>query len=401
MALTDYKVAYDMTYEDVFNKVLVAKSIANMRYEPSLTFGGSVTRFIYDASAVRVRTVSRGSASTIDAITDSTEALTINLEKEAVFFISDGEVKQTGPLNPGEVIGAQVAVKVATDLDARVLAEVLNAALAFDNGDLTTGTSDGTGITLGSTTVPQMVSRMPAKLQANNQVLSNMALVVDPYIASDFAQYLLGKQFDVVNSIWKNGYAGDISMAEVYVSNNLTSTALYTDAAIADGETFTINGVVFTFKTALSAGPAVAGEILIGISNTTAIANAVALINTPGTSATEGTALSAADQVKLTDTYKVSAVVTSAASSFTITSVGGGRLTVSETGGSAAWTLNTLHCYYGKKGAIDLVVQDISSVDMRETADRRGTNVFSSYLAGLKTFADGAKKFLDVKIAIA
>jgi hypothetical protein len=397
MSLTDYKVAYDNTYEEVFNKVLVAKSIANMRYEPSLTFGGSVTRFIYDASAVRVRTVSRGSASTIDAITDSTEALTINLEKEAVFFISDGEVKQTGPLNPGEVIGSQVAIKVATDLDARVLAEVLNAALAFDNGDLTTGTSDGTGITLSSTTVPQMVSRMPAKLQANNQVLSNMALVVDPYIASDFAQYLLGKQFDVVNSIWKNGYAGDVSMAEVYVSNNLTSTALYTDAGIADGETFTINGVVFTFQTALT--PA-AGEILMGADNTAAIANAVALINTPGTTTTGGVALSAADQVKLTDTYKISAVVTTAASAFTVTGVGAGRLTVSETGGSAAWTLNTLHCYYGKKGAIDLVVQDISSVDMRETADRRGTNVFSSYLAGLKTFADGAKRFLDVKIAI-
>ena len=82
-----------------------------MRYEPMLTYGGSVTRFTYDVSAVRVRTVSRGSASTIDAITDSTEALTINLEKEAVFFISDGEVKQTGPLNPGEVIGGQIAVK--------------------------------------------------------------------------------------------------------------------------------------------------------------------------------------------------------------------------------------------------------------------------------------------------
>jgi hypothetical protein len=35
---------------------------------------------------------------------------------------------------------------------------------------------------------------------------------------------------------------------------------------------------------------------------------------------------------------------------------------------------------------------------MRPTADRRGTNVFTSYLAGVKTFADGAKKFLDVLI---
>src|SRR5574343_390576 len=157
MALTDYKVAYDNTYEEVFNKVLVAKSIANMRFEPMLTYGGSVTSMADDVSAVRVRSTSRGSASTVDSITDSTESLTINLEKEALFHISDGEVKQTGPLNPGEVIGGQIAVKVATDLDARVLAEVLNAAQTFDEGDLTTAASTAVGITLSATSVPQMV----------------------------------------------------------------------------------------------------------------------------------------------------------------------------------------------------------------------------------------------------
>lgn len=400
MSLTDYKVAYDNTYEEVFNKVLVAKAIANMRYEPMLTYGGSVTRFIYDASAVRVRTVSRGSASAIDAITDSTEALTINLEKEAVFFLSDGEVKQTGPLNPGEVIGSQIAIKVATDLDARVLAEVLNASQTFDTGDLTTGASNGTGITLNSTTVPQMVTRMPAKLKNANQVLTNMAFVVDSYMAADIEQYLLGKQFDIVNSVFKNGYSGAISMAEVYVSNNLTSTALFTDEGVANGETITINGVTLKWVTALSSGPAVAGEVVIGDDNTAAIANMVAAINAPGTTTATFTALSEANQVLLTDTYKISAEVSVAASAFTIKGIGAGRLTLSDTCASGAWTLNTVHCYYGKKGAIDLVVQDISKVDMRETSDRRGTNIFSSYLAGIKTFADGAKKFLDVKIAV-
>lgn len=396
MALTDYKVAYDNSYEEVFNKVLVAKSIANMRYEPTLTFGGSVVRFTYDTSAVRVRTVSRGSASTIDAITDSTESLTINLEKEAVFHISDGEVKQTGPLNPGEVIGGQIAVKVATDLDARVLAEVLNAYQTFDEGDLTTGSSTGTPITLNSTTVPQMVTRMPAKLKNVNQVLTNMAFVIDPYAAADLEQYLLGKQFDVVNAIFRNGYSGAISMAEVYVSNNLTSSALFTDVGLADGETIVINGVTFTAKTTLGA---TAGNFALGASNTEAIANLVALINDPATTNSTQVALSAANQVLFTDDYKITAAVVAAASSFSITAKGAGRLTLSDTAASGAWTLNTLHCYYGKKGAIDLVVQDISSVDMRETADRRGTNIFSSYLAGLKTFADGAKKFLNVKIA--
>src|SRR5690242_8964998 len=137
MSLTNYKTAFDNAYEEFFQKALVAKKIANTRFESVLEYGASVTRFKYDVSAVRVRTVTRGAASTIDAISDSSETLTVNLEKEAVFHISDGEVKQAGPLNPGEVIGAQIALKVALDLDGRVFAEVTNAFQTFDNGDLT------------------------------------------------------------------------------------------------------------------------------------------------------------------------------------------------------------------------------------------------------------------------
>jgi hypothetical protein len=382
-------------YQEVFNKVLVGKSIANLRFEPVLKYGESVERVAFDASGVRVRTVTRGNASTIDSITDSSELLTINLEKEAVFHISDGEVTQAGPLNPGEVIGSQVAVQVATDLDARILYEVKNASYTFDTGDLTTLASTGVPITLNSTTVPQMVTRMPAKLKANNQLLSNMALVVDSYAASDIEQYLLGKQFDIVNSVFANGYTGAISTAEVYVSQNLTGEVVGTGSGtFSNGETITTNGVVFTMRAALTP---LAGEVLIGANLAASLTNLAALINAPGTTTAQGVALSAADQVKVTDTYRLAATPT--ATTITIVGTGSGRLTVSETGANFSWGTALLHCYYGKKGAIDVVVQDLKEVDMRPTADRRGTNVFTSYLAGIKTFADGAKKFLDVKIA--
>ena len=134
MALTDYKVQFDNAYQEIFLKVIVGKSIANLRFEPVLVYGGSVTRVLPDISAVRVRTVSRGSASTIDAVTDSGETLTVNVEKEAVFHISDGEAKQTGPLNPGEVLGAKVAQLVAMNLDGKILAEVVNAAQTSMSG---------------------------------------------------------------------------------------------------------------------------------------------------------------------------------------------------------------------------------------------------------------------------
>ncbi len=400
MALNDYKAQFDNTYQEVFQKVLVAKEIMNTRFESVLKYGGSVTRVAYDLSNVLVRTVVRGSASTIDTVTDSAENLTINLEKEAVFHISDGEATQTGPLNPGEVIGAQIARKVAIDLDGRCFAEVLNALYDFDNGDLTTGSSTGTPVTLSATTVPQLVARMSAKLRNKNnqEIMTNMALVVDSYALSDITQYLLGKNIDLAGSTFSNGYTGDVSNAKVYVSENLTGEAVLSIATTpTDGDTVTINGVVFTFKTTLGV---TAGNIAIGGSADAARLNLSELINAPGTTDAGQVALSAANQIIMANLV---ATDSASANTMTLVGTGSGRITTSETLTDAtdAWTKNFIHCYFGKKGAIDLVIQDMKPVDMRPTTDRRGTNIFSSYLAGIKTFADGAKKFLDVLILVA
>lgn len=385
----------------MFQKTLVAKEIANTRFEPVLKYGESIERVAFDISGVQVRDTVRGSASTIDSVTDSSELLEVNIEKEAVFHISDGEVKQAGPLNPGEKIGAEVGMKVAISLDARVFAEVRNALYNFDNGDLTTTSSTGVGITLNSTTVPQLVSRMGAKLKfRNNQlVTTNMCLVVDSYAASDVTQYLLGKNIDLAGYTFKNGYTGDVSNAQLYTSENLTGEAVLSLATnVTANDTITVNGVVFTAK----ATPAVAGEFdVAGSADATRaiIANAINGSATGQNSATGYFEVSEANRAILTNAGIV-ATNDDTANTLTLIGTGSGRLTVSETltDGTDAWTLNIIHAYYGKKGAIDLVVQDMKEVDMRPTADRRGTNVFSSYLAGVKTFSDGAKKFLDVWI---
>jgi len=399
MALTDFRPEFDNAYQEVFQKALVAKEIMNTRFESKLKFGESVERVAFDISGVVVRDVSRGSASTIDSVTDSAELLTINLEKEAAFHLSDGEVTQAGPLNPGEVIGGQIALKVAIDLDGRCFAEVLNAANTFDNGDLTTTASTGTAFSLTSTTVPQMVTRMAAKLRraANQEVLTNMALVVDSYAAADIEQYLLGKDIDLMGAVFKNGYAGVIRNAVLYVSESLTGEVTNTLGTFSTADdTMTISGVTWTAK----ASPAAAGEFdVAGSASAQATIVADMINNTAGYAAGAGAAnnyyeVSAANRAILSRdgiTATVSgAVVTIRSKS--------GRISYAETGTAMTFSAPMLHCYFGKKGAIDLVIQDMKSVDMRPTADRRGTNVFSHYLAGIKTFADGAKKFLDVKI---
>lgn len=395
MALTDFRPEFDNSYEEVFQKALVAKDIMNTRFEPKLRFGESVERVAFDIDGVVVRDVSRGSASTIDPVTDSSELLTVNLEKEAAFHIPDGEMTQAGPLNPGEVIGGKIAHKVAQDLDHRCFRQVENAANTFDNGDLTTLASTGTAITLSSTTVPQMVARMTAKLRyaARQEEQSNMALVVDSYAASDIEQYLMGKDIDIAGSVFKNGYAGVVRNAQLYVSENLTGHAtLIVDIATAD-EVFTLFGVTFTAK----ASPAAAGEFDVAGSADAQGQIMVDMLNGTGTpGASSYIELSTANR-NILKAAQVEASYVDATDTLTVRAAGRIILTTTMSGA----VTKKLHAYFGKKGAIDLVVQDMSPVDMRPTADRRGTNVFSSYLAGIKTFADGAKKFLDVWILTA
>ena len=394
--LTDFRPEFDNSYQEIFQKTLVAKDVMNTRFEPTLRFGESVERVSYDISGVLVRDVTRGAASTIETITDSSQLLEVNLEKEAVFHISDGEATQAGPLNPGEVIGAKIGHKVAQDLDYRCFKEVRNAANTFDAGDLTTTASTGTPITLSSTTVPQMTTRMAAKLRnkENQEVSTNMALVVDAYAASDIEQYLMGKDIDIAGSVFKNGYAGVVRNAVMYVSENLTGEfTLVVDTATAD-EVITIEGVTFTAK----ATPSAAGEFDVAGSADAQGAIMANMINGAATgqdSATGYFEVSDADRATLTNA-QIEASYDDATDTLTIT--GSGRIAV--TTDMSGTTNDWLNCYFGKRGSIDLVVQDMKEVDMRMTDDRRGTNVFSSYLAGIRTFTDGSKKFLQLKLAI-
>lgn len=402
MSLTDFKPQFDNAYQEIFLKVLVSMKIANTRFKSTLKFGESIERVLYDIGGVIVRDVTRGSASTIDSVTDTSELLLVNIEKEAVFHISDGEVTQAGPLNPGEVIGGKVAMLVAIDLDAKVFAEILNADQTFDTGDVTTLSSTGVPIDLSSTTVPQMVARMPAKLKrANNQVLTNQVFVIDAYGASDVEQYLLGKSIDLAGSVFKNGYTGNVNTAEMFVSENLTGSAtleMATQPTAAD--TVVFNGVTFQFVASIG-NP---GDLHIGSAVDDTRANMANALNAVGTAIAEDTetgytVLSAADQLTF-NALNITATNDDTNDELTIIAKGSGRLTLTETfsDGTDEWADIAIHCYYGKRGGIDLVIQDLKSVDMRKTADRRGTNVFSSYLAGLKTFDDGSRTFLNVLI---
>lgn len=376
---------------------MVGLKIANTRFQPNLKFGDTVTRTVLNLSAVRVRAFTNLTDQNVDPLTDSEETMVINVQSGCVFPIARLEEIQAGPLNPAMVAGKEIAIKVANYLDAQILAETKNAHAIFDTGNLTTASASGVPITLSSTTVPQMVAQTYAKLFANNAPMTNLCWVLDPYSVSQIAQFPIGKDITSNNTVFVNGFSGNLFGSEVYTSNNLTgeATLKYTGNSVA-GETITIGGVIFTNVTTIGS---TAGNVLSSDSDsTTLITNLAAFINAPGTTNSTQRALAAADQIKITDVMGLTATATSS-TVLTIVGKGSSRLTLSKTQTNATWDTNFVHCYYGQKGAIDVAIQDQPKVEMRDEAKQLTTNIFNNVVAAVKTFTDGSQYFLDVKIA--
>lgn len=396
MALTDFSKSFVMRYQDILNKMLVGLKVANTRYESNLKYGDTVTRFALDLSGVRVRAFTNLTDRTIDPITDSTQNMTVNIQSGAVFPIARLEEIQAGPLDPGEFAGRNVAIKVATYLDSYILYEAKNAFSVFDDGSLAAGgAASGTPITLSSTTVPQMVSMTFAKLFSQNAEMTNLCWVLDPFSVSQIAQFPIGKELSNENTTFKNGFSGNLYGAEVYVSNNLTGEAtLLSTGTFTDTQTITIGGVVLTTVTSIGSTP---GNVLIGANAAATITNLAGILNNPGTTSSTQVALSAADQVTITDTLGIVATATSA-TVLTIVARGSSRLALSETQTNASWDTNFVHAYYGQKGAIDVAIQDNPKMMMRDEPKQLTTNIFTDIVAAVKTFTDGSKRFLDVKI---
>lgn len=399
MSLTNFKEQFDNSYQAVFQKMLVGLEIANTRFEKLLSYGASVKRVRYGLAGIRVRNIVLNTNRTIDALNDSSETLLVNYNKGADFRVSKKELIQAGPLKPGETIGAAVGEKVSRYVDADILAETKNALNTFDTGDLTTLASNGTPIVLTTTNLPQVPAQGRAKLRRANQDLSNLVWVLDGYGCSIVEQYLIGKQIDIAGATFKNGYAGPVGNADLYVSENLTADAIITMTANPTAaQTFIVNGFTFTFVAAIGVTP---GNVLIEAGVDATRDNLISAF-------TQATAGSGTKYVPFTDvdpTYdqsalldlQLSAVDSDGADTITITAVGGGRLVF---GGTATYTKtkNLIHSYFGKRGAIDVVIQELVDMEMVDDPYQRAKIVRADAIYGIKTFDDGKRQFLDVQI---
>jgi hypothetical protein len=366
---------------------------ANFRLESDLKDGDTVKRVYRSATVPQDYT--RGSDVTFQDLTNTAETLTVDKQPVIPFYIDDLDALQSH-YDERARYTEDTTNQMANIINGWYTAEVVNATSTIDAADFGGTASTGAIITLAN--IQKLFALAQKKVsRLNTWSDGKMFANLTPDLYQVLLEYLSGKESALGDKTGENGHMGRYYGFDLYVSNGGYWTGrLGIATQPTDGDTVTINGVTFTFKTTLGS---TAGNVLIGASNDTALTNLAALINAPGTTTAQGVALSADNQAKL---YGATATADTTNNILTLTYRGVGAPVVSETLTAAADTwvtgYNISHNMFGVKGAVDFVIQKQPGIQIEKAENRLGYKVIPYTLFGRKTFADGAKKLLNVKV---
>jgi hypothetical protein len=299
---------------------------------------------------------------------------------------------------------ADDASQVLTNfIDGDVLGEYANATSKVDDVEINAGTA-GNGFTLTTSNILSAFTQAKKKLQKQNIPggLNNLFAIISPEFESVLLTFFSNRETPLGDTTGKNGNIGQYMGFELYVSNGLTFSArLVTSTIAVAGDTITINGVVCTAR---ADGAAVSsGDFSIETTAATCTAMLVNLLNNGnGYAATVGAVGEYFEFTAANRDLLIGMVATNNTTSIDIKFEGAGLVTVSETLTPAAdvWTgaLQIQHQLFGKKGAIDLVIQAKPNVEVKEVPDKLGKNILPWTLYGLKTFVEGARMLVDVRV---
>ncbi len=387
----------------IHHKIDVFRAIASFEERSNLIKGDTVHRL--KKTLPNVQSYTRGSAMTIGVHKETDESLVVNQAVVAPFYVDDLDQLQFNFKYQME-FGEDMAIRLGNYIDGQVLGEVLNASLsAIDDLKINPGTgTSGNGVALSAGNIQKVFSTGQRILTKGKISMKDRYVVLGPEMFQSLVDYLAGKNTPMADTIGLNGRieGGVYYGMELYVSNATVWTgtvAIVTQPT--DGDTVTINGVAFTFKTTLGS---TAGNVLIGGSASAANTNLAALINAPTTTTANGVALDGTTDLGTGFTAVASMqgiTAVAAATSVAVTSKGNGAITVSSvlTAGADGWTdgLKIEHIMFGKKGAVDVVIQMEPKIEVKEVPDKLGKNIVPWTLFGVKTFREGALQMVDFK----
>lgn len=381
----------------------VFMELASFEEESMLSKGDKVHRPY--RSNLTVNDMGAEGSYTRQDVSDTDESLTVDKEKEVSFYLKKPDEVQSNYAIANEWAD-DAGVALSNGIDGDVLSEVANAGNVVDAADF--GGTSGEGIVLTTSNVFKMFLVATKKLDRRNAPQDNRIAILSPDVCAVLKEALINRETPWGDQVGERGYIGMYDGYSVYKSNGVYCTAqLYMATQPTDGDTVTLNlpnsegdrtTITFTLKDVLT--PA-AGEVLIGGSADAARANLATLITTPGTTTANGVALSAANQALLKD---VSATNDNGTDILTLVAKGKGNVIVGETLTDVTlldmWTpaKQIQHNVFAVRGCVDVVIQIKPTTLIKERDGYIGKDIVSYQTYGYKTFAEGARRLVDVKI---
>ncbi len=364
---------------------LVATQICSFEEQPDLKYGDRIHR-PYPNDLV-VNDYVKYTDTTQQDLVGTDEYLDIDQSKEISFAIDEVDwIQMKYDLENSYV--ERAAYRLANDIDGNVLAEVSNANVSMDAGDV--GGTPGNAISLTTSNCLNTIMTAGAKLAANGcEMDKTWALVVPHKGASVIGQTVAQDWFSLADLALKNGYAGNFAGYNVYASNNVPHSRTISFSSVVATDVVVIGGVTFTFVSSLTP---TAWEVVVGANDAASLANLAAAVNGGTWAGTTYAEVSASDRAKLKGRR-----INLNGTTWVITSAGDVAVSSPDTTvtvGAEEYT--AMLC---RPGAIDLVMQQNIDVRKQPLPKQKADYYIISCLYGKKTFTEWAERMVKIKIA--
>ena len=210
----------------------VYRPIANFEERSNLKNGDTVNRPYINN--INVGDYSPGTALTAQDQSISNEQLSINKIKAALFYV-DNVDKVQNKYSAINTWADETAIRLSNAIDADFFYNYSDCADTVDDGDI--GGTAGNALTLSTSNIINLFGKTNRKLDANNVPREGQYFAISPQFVDVLWQYIAGKESLLGDKTGVNGHIGRFAGFDLYMTNNLTGTAVWTPSALpSNGE---------------------------------------------------------------------------------------------------------------------------------------------------------------------
>lgn len=393
MAISDlFPIIYQKSFQETFNKKNIGLKVANFRTSDEINNVGDTLKRPINVAVPTPRKLVNGADHKINALSPSTESMTIDQYWEASFYLTDKDVLQSNVKTLANDAGKQYAQSLSNKVDADILFQATVATSTVDDGSL--GGTAGNGIALSESNVRKISTQSTEKLNLLNVDTTDMVAVVPAQYMTFLTDYLASRNTDMGDKIGMNGFAGSYNGIKHYISNNLTGSVNVTwGTNPTNGQTFVVNGKTVTFVSTIGT---TAGNVLIGGTAALTAANLNTLLNAPAVTTATGVSFAGEDA----DIIESTVVSTNASGVLTIKFKGKNKASVGAGTSSPTISKYVTHALIAKQGNPTCVMQmGFGTYEANKEPKQIGTiNHLRKVLYGVKSFEDERKAMVNVLI---